>query len=242
MKSIKFIFLFCSIFVFSQKKINNGKVVYDISITGEIDKTKYSPEIYEMINYYTTLVEKGELIFNKNESVFNVIKRAINPDEPPLDTFYNFTKTKGTHYFNKETKEKLLGKESFGQNIILDLSNEKITWNITKESKIINGYQCFKAVANILKIANLKKGATNKVTAWFCPEIPINYGPLKYNGLPGLILEIETNAIYKSKLVATEIIINDNSIKLKKELRGKKMSIEDFERIAQKIYSNRKPF
>ncbi len=243
MKTIKYIFLFCSIFVFSQKEIKNGKVIYDISITEEFDETEFDDKnLYKVYKYYSSLTEKSELFFNKNESTFNTINRVLKPGEPPLDTFYIHTKTRGIHYYNKETKEKLLCKESFGQRIILDLSKEEIKWNITSESKQINGYLCFKATANILKIANLKKGATYNVTAWFCPEIPLNFGPLNFNGLPGLILEIEYNAVYKTKLVATEIIFNDTSLKLNKNLKGKKMTVEEFEKLAQKIYTNRTPF
>lgn len=26
--------------------------------------------------------------------------------------------------------------------------------------------------------------------AWYCPSIPFNFGPIRYNGLPGMILEL----------------------------------------------------
>ena len=32
------------------------------------------------------------------------------------------------------------------------------------------------------------------VTAWFCPEIPVQVGPGGYNGLPGLVLKLETSS------------------------------------------------
>ena len=57
---------------------------------------------------------------------------------------------------------------------------EKPEWEISDESKEIIGYQCFKAIADY-------RG--RKWTAWFAPEIPIQEGPWKLGGLPGLILE-----------------------------------------------------
>ena len=59
---------------------------------------------------------------------------------------------------------------------------EKPEWEITDESKDIIGYQCFKATTDF-------RG--RRWTAWFTPEIPIQDGPWKLCGLPGLILEAE---------------------------------------------------
>ncbi len=57
---------------------------------------------------------------------------------------------------------------------------EKPAWETTDESKEILGYQCFKATTDY-------RG--RRWTAWFAPEIPIQEGPWKLCGLPGLILE-----------------------------------------------------
>lgn len=59
---------------------------------------------------------------------------------------------------------------------------EKPEWEITDESKYIIGFQCFKANADY-------RG--RRWTVWFTPEIPIQDGPWKLCGLPGLILEAE---------------------------------------------------
>lgn len=61
---------------------------------------------------------------------------------------------------------------------------EKPEWEITDETKDILGYQCFKAIADF-------RG--RRWTAWFAPEIPVQDGPWKLCGLPGLILEAGDN-------------------------------------------------
>ncbi|QBO58659.1 GLPGLI family protein [Chryseobacterium salivictor] len=75
-------------------------------------------------------------------------------------------------------------------------------WEIFTETKKSADYQLQKAEVDF--------GGRHWV-AWFCNEIPINEGPYKFQGLPGLIFEIEdTGNNYSYKLI--------NSKKLEKEL------------------------
>lgn len=61
----------------------------------------------------------------------------------------------------------------------LDESN--IKWTISADRKIIGGYEVIKATS---------KFRGRNYLAWFSDEIPVNAGPWKFNGLPGLILEV----------------------------------------------------
>lgn len=55
-------------------------------------------------------------------------------------------------------------------------------WTIDTDTKAtILGYNCIKATCNY---------AGRSYDAWFTTEIPINDGPYKFNGLPGLIVKI----------------------------------------------------
>ncbi len=56
------------------------------------------------------------------------------------------------------------------------------SWEIGKEHKKILGYKCTKATTRF-------RG--RNYTAWFADELPLSYGPMKFGGLPGIILEIE---------------------------------------------------
>lgn len=57
---------------------------------------------------------------------------------------------------------------------------DKIDWNITDSTTIILGYECMMATADY---------HGRSWTAWFAPDIPVQDGPWKLQGLPGLILE-----------------------------------------------------
>ena len=54
-------------------------------------------------------------------------------------------------------------------------------WQMSDETEMIAGYLCQKATCNF-------RG--RNYTAWFAMDIPINLGPWKFCGLPGLILKV----------------------------------------------------
>ena len=58
-----------------------------------------------------------------------------------------------------------------------------MTWALAPGSETICGYKCRKATTSF-------RG--RKWTAWYAPEIPIDNGPWKFGGLPGLILKAES--------------------------------------------------
>lgn len=60
-------------------------------------------------------------------------------------------------------------------------TEDPIKWNLSIETKKSGNYK--------LQKATTKFGGRNW-TAWFNPEIPLNEGPYKFRGLPGLIFEI----------------------------------------------------
>lgn len=61
-------------------------------------------------------------------------------------------------------------------------SQPELKWQLYNESKKILDYNCKKATV---------KYRGREFTAWYTTEIPVNNGPYIFEGLPGLILEIE---------------------------------------------------
>lgn len=73
---------------------------------------------------------------------------------------------------------------------------EKIEWRTEKETKEILGYKCQKATA---------KFRGRMWTAWYTSAIPVQDGPWKLWGLPGLILEAnDENSLYRFVAIGLE--------------------------------------
>ena len=93
-------------------------------------------------------------------------------------------------YPNRNTLQVLIGKPKSGKYTYMnkigadDLKYEEslpqLDWTLADSVKTICGYTCQQA----------KAGLYGRVwTVWYCPELPLSYGPYVLGGLPGLILE-----------------------------------------------------
>ena len=78
-------------------------------------------------------------------------------------------------------------------------NNPPMKWKLINEEKEILSQKCFKAITSF-------RG--RNFIAWYTKDIPINDGPYKFSGLPGLILEVyDDNENFHYKPLA---IINKN--------------------------------
>ena len=76
------------------------------------------------------------------------------------------------------------------------------------------------------------------ITVWYTPEIPVPFGPDKYGGLPGLILEVnDGNTIF----LCSKIALNAKDFSpIKRPTKGKKVSQKQFQEIMEKQLENMK--
>lgn len=72
----------------------------------------------------------------------------------------------------------------------------ELTWEMVEGDTIIAGYNCKKAITSLFG---------RDYEAWYAPEIPLPFGPYKFNGLPGLIFRVmDTNEQYVFRLNGLE--------------------------------------
>ena len=115
---------------------------------------------------------------------------------------------------------------------------ETTKWKMTGESKKIGQYTCFKATyqkevkERVFSFGSQNQNQNNiktkmvEVSAWFTPDIPVSTGPSWYQGLPGLILEVNDN---NTTILCTKIVMNPSEkSKIKRPKRGKVISNDDF--------------
>ena len=132
------------------------------------------------------------LLFNNNSSYFyegnivnknrgtakadqNFIEDYVNGMSPSPKSFYYKEIDKNSIYYNDQTLQRTY-----------DIVDHEISydWKISGDGKKIGNYSCLKATTNF-------RG--RDYTAYFTEDIPLPYGPNKWFGLPGLILEIYDN-------------------------------------------------
>ncbi|MDO5608719.1 MAG: GLPGLI family protein, partial [Capnocytophaga sp.] len=148
------------------------------------DKTISPHELKKTIQTYNAAKPiELELRFKDNESFYEMIP-DLNSDGS-----YNMSETlTGGYmpYYMNSKSNTIIEFNPFVGNTVID---QPLEWNITTETKKIGKYNCTKAVA-YERLPSRKGGFfTDKVIAWFTAEIPVNFAPRRYNGLPGLVLE-----------------------------------------------------
>ncbi len=187
------LFLLCFQVVCQEVKTLSGVTIYKSHPNKKhlegLKKGKKSDVFIQMYK----LVEHTKFIlkFNDSESFFEVEKK-MDSDLNPMG--FKIAKTMvggGSYYTNLKDTTLIRKTETGGEDILISMNLPPISsWKITKESKTIKGFKCFKATKT--KIITNPKGTFNfEIIAWFAPEIPARFGPKEFNNLPGLILELQ---------------------------------------------------
>ncbi len=221
-----------------------GKVIYKkeytntMSLNSEfLNKYKNNQEFIRKVKEIDSNKEelvrelKFELVFENNVSLFKVQDFL----ELENNKFYSFTiGPEGSiiYYTNQKNKENIKQKNAYGELFLVEYPMQE--WELINETKKVGEYTCYKATT--IKTVKGRKGIINTpVEAWYTPEIAIPFGPLGYNGLPGLIIEL---SMYNYKYYVSKIALNSgNEMNIKKPTQGKVVSKKEFEEIGLKVMS-----
>jgi GLPGLI family protein len=232
MKKIKILF-FCVALVAmfdGYSQVLSGKVTYKIQLADNGVDIKNSPD-REFIEATREIANKqtATLKFNRTQSSFILDQYLIaDAEDSGLRKFARsmaFIQTVLYDYFFDKTTNTAVQRKENGQ--LLEIANKKLEWEITVESKKIDNYLCYKAIYLNKFINRRGKGVSVPITAWFAPSLPYSYGPKYFNGLPGLILELQDR---ETTFLASSISIS-NTEELKIDFpTGKTIPKEEYEK------------
>ena len=218
-------------FVFSANAQNfKGKAIYKTSMKSNFKiSAENNPGMDEnmqeeirkrmqKMNQKTYVLE-----FNKYNSTYT---QKVSLDAPktsigkisPIIMSFGGSGNSSIYYKNIQEKRFVNQTEIMGKLFLVKDKLPEHPWKLSSETKHIGNYTCYKATyskevenKNITfkdgdSVESIKK-ETIVTTAWYTPQIPVSNGPGTYQGLPGLILEINDG---KKVFVCTEIILNSS--------------------------------
>ena len=140
--------------------------------------------VFESYNQY-----RGDSIFRVRQvwNASNAEKMNLVFSRPRTRFDYRILHGKGKSHLEFQ---EIIMVDTYGY----DEDMTSLHWEIQPDSRVIDGYTCQKATTYY---------AGRDYEAWFCPEIPMPYGPYKFGGLPGLILHLyDTKQHYDFELLS----------------------------------------
>lgn len=195
--SFLFLFLIKGVLVKSLSQEISGNIIYSVSTETlyntmvkkyENDPNSINLELFKKITSTASGFE-CKLDFNNQMSQFYLRdEMALDKDEQFLAIAKRLV-LKGTYLTNLQTGTQILKDNSQKDSFIESQIN--VDWKLTKETKNIGDFICYKATT-YLQLPSSKA----LVTVWYTPQIPFAYGPKEFVGnLPGLILEYSDNVV-----------------------------------------------
>ncbi|RPD97749.1 GLPGLI family protein [Aureibaculum marinum] len=240
---------------FQGKAYYQSKTTMDMNFGGRQMSEERKKEIAERMK---SMLEKTyTLSFNKSESMYKEDEKLEAPGQGG-GRGGRFSAmmgaANGPQYKNIKDSIFLQENELLGKNFLVNDKLTPLEWKMTGETKQIGQYTAFKATAmrapSAISLAgprgprraNNDQASTDdkdkpeepkmiEVTAWYTMQIPVNQGPGKYWGLPGLILEVHEG---NTSILCTKIEINSDQIEtIKKPSKGKKVTQAEYDKITK---------
>ncbi|MDX1830298.1 MAG: GLPGLI family protein [Lutibacter sp.] len=227
MKRTLVIILFLIFYIpgFSQSNIS-GKIIYKANLKPiDISKITENKKLTNKTKQLLLSISNNakdvafKLKFNAEASLYKVISGMNSDAEPKLNLTKSVAGSDNIYYTNIPSK--IFFYQTNGDDQLLNISYKPIKWSMTQETKKIGNYLCYKAVFE-------------NTEAWFAPTISVNFGPKKYNGLPGLILEVKKGGL---SIKATKITLNPKKkVVIKKPKSAKTITEEEYYKNFNKMF------
>ena len=192
----------------------------------ELDKNNSTPKYYQ-------------LLFDEKQSFFKEIERIDNSQNKSSMSMSTIDNNIYIDY--KSAQCKIEGNYA-NKNILIVDNLPQYTWKISRDSKGILGIKVKKATTEY---------KDSKIEAWFASTLQPKGGPIFFNGLPGLILELKAvtnlkDESYETTFRAINIKEASKTETIKIPSKGEKMTqkekddfVKEANRKMMEAYSNK---
>lgn len=161
------------------------EVAYSCRIRRILEPESYSSDLQileigeKYSRYFSSYAEQADSLYTnfRKYANFGKDRNGYFREGTYEDIFINYPESGQISVVNRYVSK----------NFIYEEKRPELKWEILSDTENILGYECFKASAHF-------RGRT--WYAWFTMDIPLNYGPWKLSGLPGLILKAEDSDRY----------------------------------------------
>ena len=164
-------------------KVNPEEFKNAVSFSENGKESKIPNDVYNnMIKEMQEAKDFKLTVFN-NETSYNKVEKLQNGQGGGMNFSISFGDSGNGLFKNLTTREYFKNVSLFSKSYTIKDKLKDYNWKLTRETKKIIGFDVKKATVII--------DSTKSVVAWYAPSITVKDGPSMYNGLPGLILELE---------------------------------------------------
>jgi GLPGLI family protein len=253
MKKIVFsLLLITSVSIAAMAQMKEGKISFERKVN--MHRFITDPEMRARIPEFRT--DKFELLFNEQASLFRTV---VDEDAP--DPFannggdrggrgFNFRMPETSTYTDIATQMQYESRGMFEKNFLIVDSLKQNKWKISDETKTIANHVCKKATTMVPQAPQMRMRFGNgprpaedtaapkpkdvELVVWYTEDIPVSIGPDNYAGLPGAILEVNTDN-GANVISATEVSVKYPKKELVQPTKGDKMNRAQFQDAMKKI-------
>jgi GLPGLI family protein len=251
-KIVFFVLLLTSISIGVMAQMKEGKISYERKVN--MHRFITDPEMRARIPEFRT--DKFELLFTEQASLF----RTVVDEEAP-DPFASNGGDRGgprfmmrmpetSTYTDINAQMQYESRAMFEKTFLVIDSLKQNKWKISGETKTIANHLCKKATTMIaqapqmrMRFGNGPRAAEDTVApkpkevelvVWYTEDIPVSVGPDNYAGLPGAILEVNTDN-GANTISATEVSTKFPKKEIVQPTKGDKMNRVQFQDAMKKI-------
>lgn len=208
---IKIYFLATTLFFFAelhaQQFISKAKIEYEVKANIKKTMGRFGDMIDNMSTFKTGFYT---FTFADNKSIYKFDHWDPGSKIP---NWFKESDEQNVWYSDYNTGKFTMQKNIDGSNLIMEGSIKDLHWKLTNENRVIAGFNCRKAVAQVFDSVY--------VFAFYTDEITIPGGPCSINGLPGMIMGMTIPRLYTS-WIATKVMLNDVDVSSIKPVKAKK--------------------